>query len=435
MSQFYHNKQLQEIMIKMLKDYAEAANLEEQQFFEQLAEVMQIYHQELTCQSEELVSAQQKLIKAQILMSQTRDNFTGRIDDEKCLKIILENMDALIFVVDMHNHEILFSNEYGIKTFGDLIGQKCYEFIRGNDEPCEGVCGFCANIKSIVDDGNCTLKTNVGEFKNKRNSKWYSISYCTFRWIDSRMVKLAVVTDITERKQVEITLHDTKEKYQKIVDHTQSIIYNIDQNCTICFVSPSWKTLLGHEPEEVQGQDIRIFIHEEDLSTFEMFFHNTVETGVVQPAIEYRTKHKNGSIHWHRSVVVPFYEKNQQNLLFVGNTIDITEQKLAEFIIEQRIIFQKMVVDLSTEFLSGNEDNFDNIINHMLEQAGKFFQVDRTYLFEFSNDLQYMTNTYEWCAVGVTSEMHKAQNQEVNSMPWWKKKNAVGLLNKSITSK
>ncbi len=144
--------------------------------------------------------------------------------------------------------------------------------------------------------------------------------------------------DITERRRAENALREAEQKYRLIVDNSQSIIYTVGVDGTMTFVSPSWKTLLGHEYEEVAGHNFRLFVHKEDIPIFEEFLQRTAETRTVHPGVEYRAFHKDGSIHWYRSVITPVFDEHQNLTLFVGNAVDITERKRAEMALEKRMI-------------------------------------------------------------------------------------------------
>ncbi|WP_201220331.1 ABC transporter substrate-binding protein [Halochromatium roseum] len=82
--------------------------------------------------------------------------------------------------------------------------------------------------------------------------------------------------------------------------------------------------------------------------------------------------------------------------------------------------FQAMVTELSTDLISADPNNIDAKINHFLAVTGTFFDVDRSYLFAFSNDLTSMRNTHEWCAPGIEGFLHDTVT-EVNALPWWRR--------------
>jgi len=123
---------------------------------------------------------------------------------------------------------------------------------------------------------------------------------------------------------------ESEGKYRNLVDNSQSIIYTLTADGTITFVSASWKTLLGHEPEEIVGGSFIPLVHEDDVQACAELLRRTAETGTVQPGEEYRVFHKNGSIRWHRSVITPFFDEHQNLTIFVGNAVDISERKQAE---------------------------------------------------------------------------------------------------------
>lgn len=151
-----------------------------------------------------------------------------------------------------------------------------------------------------------------------------------------------VVRDITELKQSQAALVETEARYRTLIDHSQSIIYMISAEGNFTFVSPSWKTLLGHELDDVVGCDFKPFIYPEDLHICEEYLHVSRVSRTVQPAIEFRIFHRDGSLCWHRTVVTPVFEEDGTLSMFVGNSVDITERKEAEE--ETRCISERMLL-------------------------------------------------------------------------------------------
>ncbi|MDZ7836858.1 MAG: hypothetical protein U5N58_02335 [Actinomycetota bacterium] len=98
---------------------------------------------------------------------------------------------------------------------------------------------------------------------------------------------------------------------------------------------------------------------------------------------------------------------------------DVTERKNAEESLKYQFQFEKMLADISSIFASQPSEQFEQSINHALELIGEFFQVDRSYVFQFSDDGKQMSNTYEWCAEGIEAQMDKLQGIPVNRFPWW----------------
>ena len=64
------------------------------------------------------------------------------------LSIVLNNLDALIYVADM-NYKVLFANAQLVQEFGDVSGEICWQVLQqGLDGPCD----FCSNPDLLTPD-------------------------------------------------------------------------------------------------------------------------------------------------------------------------------------------------------------------------------------------------------------------------------------------
>lgn len=68
--------------------------------------------------------------------------------------------------------------------------------------------------------------------------------------------------------------------------------------------------------------------------------------------------------------------------------------------------------------LNAGED-LDGAIHGLLEIIARFHGADRAYIFEFSEDMVYVNNTYEWCQEGIESQMHLLGDVETRSISRW----------------
>ena len=55
-------------------------------------------------------------------------------------------------------------------------------------------------------------------------------------------------------------------------------------------------------------------------------------------------------------------------------------------------------------------NDFDAAVNDVLELLGKTYQVSRVYIIEDNAEHTACSNTFEWCALGIQSEMAALQN-------------------------
>ncbi len=120
-------------------------------------------------------------------------------DAQQTFLTVLDSIDATIYVADMQTHEILFMNRRMKKTFhGDFTGQKCWRAFREKEAPCTN----CTNDQLVDDQGKPTGPC-VWEGHSKYTGKWYVNYDRAIKWIDGRIVRLQVATDITQIKNLE----------------------------------------------------------------------------------------------------------------------------------------------------------------------------------------------------------------------------------------
>jgi signal transduction histidine kinase len=118
------------------------------------------------------------------------------------MKTIFENMDAIIYVIDIETYEVLFINQSGINNVGDATGKICWKSIQKGQA---GPCSFCSIDKLLDKDGKSTGIYNW-ENQNTLNERWYDCRDIVIQWIDGKLAKLGLATDITDRKLAEENL-------------------------------------------------------------------------------------------------------------------------------------------------------------------------------------------------------------------------------------
>ncbi|MFO7713676.1 PAS domain S-box protein [Desulfosarcina sp.] len=140
-------------------------------------------------------------------------DITDRVRSEEALRTshqrfltVLDSIDATIYVADMRTHEILFMNKHMVETFGaDLTGKICWQVFRRESAPCPN----CTNDR-LVDASGKPTGVVAWKGKNPVTGNWYMNYDRAIEWIDGRLARIQIATDITELMRLEKGLHQAQ---------------------------------------------------------------------------------------------------------------------------------------------------------------------------------------------------------------------------------
>lgn len=120
-------------------------------------------------------------------------------ESEERFAIVLNAMDAFVYVATLDTYEVLFINQHARTLFGEVVGQTCWQVLQAGQS---GPCPFCTNRYLLDADGQPT-GPYIWEFQNTRTGHWYHIQNQAIRWTDGRLVRLEVASDISAVKEAE----------------------------------------------------------------------------------------------------------------------------------------------------------------------------------------------------------------------------------------
>jgi len=121
------------------------------------------------------------------------------IDSHVRFLTVLDSIDANIYVADMETYEILLVNKHMRESVGeDVVGKTCYEVFREIPGPCSD----CTN-EQLIDSNGKPAGPCVWEGKNPATGRWYINYDRAIKWVDGRLVRLQIATDISRIKDLE----------------------------------------------------------------------------------------------------------------------------------------------------------------------------------------------------------------------------------------
>ncbi|TET83804.1 MAG: PAS domain S-box protein, partial [Desulfobacteraceae bacterium] len=146
-------------------------------------------------------------------------------------------------------------------------------------------------------------------------------------------ISLAIARDITKRKRSEDALRESEKKYRDLVENISDVIYSVDTDGVMTYISPAIESILGYSPSEIIGKPLIEFFYKEDLTRMRKRFEETL-SGHIKPS-EYRVLSKSGEIHWILASSKPVFIENHV-IGIQGVLTDNTERKRAEIALQEK---------------------------------------------------------------------------------------------------
>ena len=184
------------------------------------------------------------------------------------------------------------------------------------------------------------------------------------------------------RKTTEIDLGENGDNLRTLVENINDVLYTLDAEGIITYISPAIKPILEYDPSEVIGRSLWDFVYDEDLSLAKDQFQKIISTGRLILR-EYRVLDRSGKIRWLRASGKPSY-KDDQVIGLRGVATDVTKRKWAE----ERLNLLSQAVEQSSEgiALSDLEGNvlfvnkaFADLHGYEVEEIiGKHFSIFHT---------------------------------------------------------
>ncbi len=153
-------------------------------------------------------------------------------------------------------------------------------------------------------------------------------------WRDNRIYKLpsgevvAVYDDVTKEKEAEEKLKKSEAKYRDLVENINDIIYAVDMEGVITYISPTVKGLLGYQPKQMVGKNILEFMHQDCWDEAQRHLKEMMASGRAQSSA-CRMVTRKSDVIWVRNSMRPMAQ-NGAITGVQGTLTDITESKKLE---------------------------------------------------------------------------------------------------------
>jgi len=292
------------------------------------------------------------------------DNIHKQLNDLKEYQThsdtLFENLKAAIVIYEPDT-KIVYSNHMAETLFGfskkKLYGKKAsdqnWQFLyeNGNRIPPENF-----PVNRVLKTKKPLKDLIFGILQPDQDSTVWVLANAVPLFDDRGSVIQVILnfSDITKRKHTEAELKQSKEQYRELVENINEVIYSINTDQVISYISPVVKSVTGFDRQELIGRKLIDLVYPGDQPHLSKLMEQVLAGGSEH--VDLRILHQSNKIIWIRASGRPIYSNNVIKGI-QGVFTDITEKKELEGLLRHS---QKM--EAIGTLAGGIAHDFNNIL-------------------------------------------------------------------------
>ncbi len=189
----------------------------------------------------------------------------------------------------------------------------------------------------------------------------------------------------------------------------------IEEDGVISLANEEFALKTGYAIDEIEGKiKWTELVHESDIDRMVKLHHLRRENpDRIMSAYDFRYK-KRSSGFGDALLSIKMVPGTGKSIV---SLIDMTGRNKALEALRYQRALQQLLVDLATGFINILPEKVDSALDQMLMEIGAFTEMDRVYIFMHDYTAQTTSNTHEWCADGVSSQLSNNQNLSFDTIP------------------
>ncbi|MDD1716482.1 MAG: PAS domain S-box protein [Methanolinea sp.] len=246
-------------------------------------------------------------------------------ESEEKFRRLTEKTNDLIYSMDLAGNLTYISpqvSRYGY-TPEEILARGLTSVILEEDLP-----GVLEDARITASTGAVT--TTIFRIRDKAGAIFWLEDNSTAVYDPSGKIVaiFGIVRDITERKQAEASLRESEERYRRLAENAQDIIYRVElyPERKFSYINPAVTKITGYTPEDHYADPELGFklVHPEDRDLFTSLISRSNHEPVVLRWIR-----KDGKVIWTEQRNVLIHDESGRLVAIEGIARDVTERILA----------------------------------------------------------------------------------------------------------
>jgi PAS domain S-box-containing protein len=153
-----------------------------------------------------------------------------------------------------------------------------------------------------------------------------------------RMLGVATFRDITDRKRTEELLKRSEEKYRLLADHMKDLVWIMDLDLKVTYISPSVEKILGYTLDELKHLSLDKLLPSASFKAAMEFYSMEIPKALKAPSnysstrlLEFEYRCKDGRTLWIESSFSFMLDENGKPLSILSEGRVINERKQIEY--------------------------------------------------------------------------------------------------------
>lgn len=200
---------------------------------------------------------------------------------------------------------------------------------------------------------------------------------------------------------------------ERLIDELDEIVYVSDpQTYELIYINRMGRKVMDFQPDNYRGKKCYKMLHNKDEPC------DFCTNGQLQYGAFSIWEHTNTFLNRHYLLKDKLIEWDGRPVR-MEIAIDISEKENISQELRSRLEIEQMLLNcIRTLF---ETDDLDMATNLVLKNLATFYQADRAYILEFDMEREVVSNTYEWCSEGISSQLNQLQDIPLAQAPDWKK--------------
>jgi len=317
---------------------------------------------------------------------------------------VTDNVNAVIYVIDPANFEVLFMNSKANKVFGEKVGKICYqEFFNRTSycEPCQ--------VKILTEQNTPTGQFSETEYFEEHTKQWFQLSFGFIEWINNKKVMLLTSIDITAVKKAQKKYIKQSKEFEsalkKLTEQNERIQKQSEELKVSSAIKDTMFSIIAHDLRGPVGNiTTALDIIRNDIDEL----NKTEILDIIKPLRD------SSGAAYNLLVNLLFWAKNES-----GETFFIKDEILLNDIIEDvltlfgpNIESKNINLTVNTNkkyYLSADEHMINTVIRNLVSNAVKYTKENGNIILDTTeitgkNDKQFVKFSVKDDGIGISEE-------------------------------